>query len=829
MLYADVIIPLGVDGLFTYLVPEELVSQVEIGRLVVVPFGKKGWYTGVVYALREAASEDKGIKGITYVIDRDFTLSLSYLHFLEWLSQYYMAPLGVVIKAALPVSMRLESGAYLCFSSDWIAGNINVENLEKEELLVVHGLEEFWGGNDLTKQLIGLDAVYDFMKQRGVVNFSLLYSLIKKGILEIQEHEYRVYRPKLEKVITWNRFFPEGELHALLDDLKRAKAQYALLCNWINYCSENKTSVLERKEFLASVSSSVSALNALCRRGVLKEVVVEVSRFGQVDGNVGNIHALSRVQSEAMERIRCLFKEKACVLLQGVTSSGKTELYLHLIRQLLENKKQVLYLLPEIGLTVQLVRRLRCVFGDQVGVYHSGLSNAQRVEMWQRQNGATPFPIILGVRSSIFLPFKDLGLVIVDEEHDTSYKQQDPAPRYHGRDAAIMLARLHGAKVLLGSATPSFESYQNAMAGKYGFVKLDQRYGGVMSPDVQIIDIQSCRRKGLLKGHITSILHDEIGRELERGKQIILFHNRRGFSTYVQCDNCGSILKCKHCDVSLTYHAYVKQLHCHYCGRIRQVPPVCEKCGKGNYVFTSPPGTEQIEEEIKNLFPKARVARMDTDVMGNKARFQKLMNDFESRNIDVLVGTQMIAKGLDFAGVSLVGIIDAGTLMGFSDFRAEERAYDTLVQVGGRCGRREERGKVIIQAPNINERVFHFVLKEDFHGLFSLLAEERQLFHYPPFYRLILLELRYSRPKELRDMANELVRLYRERSGIQVAGPAEPQVNKINNLFRLQIVIKVEQGKGLSEVKMFLSNTCKLVASRDGWQRIRYFFDVDPL
>ena len=470
MLHAEVIIPLGVKDSFTYLVPEALAPTVGIGKLVVVPFGKKEWYTGVVCALWEADGKNDKIKMITHVVDGEFALSPAYLRFLRWVSEYYMASLGMVVRAALPVSLRLESGGYLRFLEKVYDESENA--LSDGEMEFMRRLERALG-RDMCHdgKLFRLDEIYAVMAQQGMSDFSMIYSLVKKGVVEIQETEYRTYRPKWEKIVAWGRTFSERELHEVLDSLKRAKAQYALLCNWIDYCGRHDA-LLGRKAFAAQISPSASALKALCDRGVLRILDMEASRLEDVGGGGEDVHSLTPLQREVMEKIRALFQEKDCVLLQGVTSSGKTEIYIHLIRKALEQGKQVLYLLPEIGLTVQLVRRLRRVFGRQVGIYHSGLSDGARAEMWRKQNGSDPYPIVLGVRSSIFLPFRALGLVIVDEEHDPSYKQQEPAPRYNGRDAAVMLGRLCGAKILLGSATPSLESFRNVESGKYGFVDM---------------------------------------------------------------------------------------------------------------------------------------------------------------------------------------------------------------------------------------------------------------------------------------------------------------------------------------------------------------------
>ena len=426
------------------------------------------------------------------------------------------------------------------------------------------------------------------------------------------------------------------------------------------------------------------------------------------------------------------------------------------------------------------------------------------------------------------MPYRQLGLVIIDEEHESSYKQKEPAPRYNGRDAAIMLGKMNGAKILLGSATPSFESYQNALSGKYGFVQLATRYGAVMMPELLFVDVKEYRRKKMMKGCFTPVLYEEMKRVLESGMQVILFQNRRGYSTYLQCDHCGAILKCKHCDVSMTYYRYRNTLNCHYCGSLRAVPGVCQECGQGHYVNRTP-GTERIEEEVKQYFPEARIARMDLDVMNNKAKFRALIDDFEAGNLDVLIGTQMVSKGWEFERVKLVGVMDADSLIGFPDFRAEERAYDMLMQVSGRSGRKGERGKVVIQVADIQNRVYQLVKKENYHGFYSLLSREREMFNYPPFARLIQIELRHTEELALRNAANELARLLRERLERRVCGPAEPDVSRIRKMFRIQILIKAEQGLSLSKLKAFLKQKCGELVKAPVGKGVRIYFDVDPL
>ncbi|WP_099292033.1 primosomal protein N' [Butyricimonas sp. Marseille-P3923] len=818
MLFADVIIPLGVENFFTYSVPTEYEGTVAVGGLVVVSFVKNKRYTGVVYALHSNPPVGFETRPIERVIEEGFALSASHLKFLLWLSEYYMAPPGEVTRAALPVAMRLESYTSLCLAADWQedgTGGVELSPMEREVIGVFRQNGE-----------ICMAEVEKLLRRKDV--YVAVRSLLEQGIIQVKESVDDLFKPKLERLVCWARAFSGEELGEIMDSLKRAKAQQKMLCDWIMYCDEHHTDSLPKAEFTGVIGNSTAALKGLCERGVLEVATIEVSRLDSTGEEVQEMHALSGEQERALEQVRGHFKERDCVLLQGVTSSGKTEVYIHLIEETIRQGKQVLYLLPEIALTVQIVKRLRRVFGDRVGVYHSGMTDSARAEMWRRQNGENPYPVVLGVRSSIFLPYRNLGLVIIDEEHEASYKQKEPAPRYHGRDAAIMLGKMNGAKILLGSATPSFESYQNAMSGKYGFVELTTRFGEVMMPELMFVDVKEYRRKKMMKGSFTPVLYEEMKRVLERGMQVILFQNRRGYSTFLQCNHCGAILKCKHCDVSMTYYRFRNTLNCHYCGSLRPVPTVCEECGQGHYVNRTP-GTERIEEEVKQYFPEARVARMDLEVMSNKVKFRALIEEFEAGNLDILIGTQMVSKGLDFERVKLVGVMDADSLVSFPDFRAEERAYDMLMQVSGRSGRKGEQGKVVIQVADRENRVYRLVEKGSFHGFYSFLSREREMFHYPPFSRLIQIELRHVNEYSLRNAANELARKLRERLERRVCGPAEPEVARVRKMYRIQVLIKAEQGLSLSKLKTFIRQKCDELLKGESGKGLKVYFDVDPL
>ncbi len=806
--YADVIVPLAVEGMFTYAVPAALREQVEVGALVLVAFAGNKRYTALVVRVHDRKPEGVEVKEVEGMAEERVRLSEGHVRFLSWVAAYYMATPGEVMKAALPVVFRLESYTAVTRTEE----EPDYGTLTEGERRMVAFLKP---GEYV--------AVKDAEKCLNLRNgMAVVRTLMAKGVVRVKETVDELFREKRETVVRWASAFTEEELGRVLDGLKRAAGQYRMLCRWI----EMEREEMERGEFLAACGLSAAVLKGLCAKGILAQEERAVSRFGGQEEQ-GEANGLSAEQGEALQRIREGFAERDCVLLQGVTSSGKTEVYIHLIREYLERGEQVLYMLPEIALTVQIVRRLQRVFGQRVGVYHSGMSDQMRAELWRKQCSEEPFGLILGVRSSVFLPFARLGLVIVDEEHDASYKQKEPAPRYNGRDAAIMLAKMAGAKVLLGSATPSFESYRNAQAGKYGLVELNVRYGGVRMPETVMADLKEFRRKKLMQGSFTPLLAEEMRRVLAEGMQVILFQNRRGYSSYIQCDRCGSIPKCRHCDVSLTYYKRRNALVCRYCGAVVPMQERCGACGEGHYRERTP-GTERVEEEVERLFPGSRVARMDLDVMGSKARFRRVIQDFEQGKTDILIGTQMVTKGLDFERVKLVGVMDADSMVNFPDFRAEERAYCMLMQVSGRSGRRGERGKVVIQAADAGNRVYEQLQHGDYASFYRLLADERKLFAYPPFGRLIQVELRHRESAAVRHAANRLARGLREKLGNRVCGPAEPEVARIGGMNRVVLLLKIEPETSVSAVKAWLKEEIGRLKEDKGGGALRIFCDVDP-
>lgn len=809
MQYADVIVPLAVEGMYTYAVPDFLEGEIGEGALVLVAFAGNKKYTAIVARLHDCKPEGYEVKSIEGIAEDQVRISPAHLKFLLWMSSYYMATPGEIMKAALPVVFRLESFTSITRAE----GDVDFESLTVNEQTLLNFLQpgEYVSLRDAEKAL----------KIRNGMH--VVKSLLSKKYIRVKETVDDLFRVKTEHIICWYRRFTEEELNGVLDALKRAPAQYKMLCRWI----EKDVGEAERSGFLNETGCSAAVLKGLCEKQILRVEERVVSRLGQETQEGSNVNSLSDGQEHALQEIRAAFEKKDCVLLKGVTSSGKTEVYIHLIKEYLERGEQVLYMLPEIALTVQIVRRLQRVFGENIGIYHSGMSDQMRAELWRKQCSDRPLGLILGVRSSVFLPLTRPGLIIVDEEHDASYKQKEPAPRYNGRDAAIMLAKMYGGRVLLGSATPSFESYQNATSGKYGLVELNNRYGGVQMPEIVLADLGEYRRKKLMQGSFSPLLVSEMRKVLADGKQVILFQNRRGYSSYVQCDQCGSIPKCRHCDVSLTYYKQRNVLICRYCGAIVQMSDCCTACGVGHYKERTP-GTERVEEEVGNLFPGVDVARMDLDVMNSKARFRRVIEDFEQGRTQILIGTQMVTKGLDFENVKLVGVMDADSMVNFPDFRAEERAYSMLMQVSGRSGRRDEQGKVVIQAADMMNRVYAMLTQGDYRTFFAQLASERQLFTYPPFGRLIQVEMRHKDVVTLRNGANRLAGRLREKLGRRVCGPAVPEISRIGGQNRLILILKIEPAASCAGVKALLKAEFALLRQDKTFGAVRIFCDVDP-
>ena len=748
-MFADIILPLPLDGVFTYSVPQSLEEQVKMGVRVLVPLGRSKTYVGIISEVHDKKPEGYQTKDILQVLDSTPILFDTQLRLWQWIADYYMSPIGEVYKAALPAGLKAEDG----------------------------------------------------------------------------------YRPRTETYIDLSpKFRNEAALHVALNMLQRAVKQLAAFIDFLALSGWDKNEPQEiTRDELLNQGHSLPTVTALVKRGLLQTYEREVGRLNHGgEPCFDKIKPLSQVQQDAFNQIKFSFLKKNVTLLHGVTSSGKTEIYIHLIQQALEQKKQVLYLLPEIALTVQIMQRLQHVFGNRLGIYHSKYSDAERVEIWQKQLSKNPYDVILGARSAVLLPFQNLGLVIIDEEHETSYKQQDPAPRYHARSTAIVLAQMFGAKTLLGTATPSLESYHNAKTGKYGLVALQERYKGIELPEIQIVDIKDLQRRKMMNGPFSPLLLSKAREALERGEQVILFQNRRGYAPMIECKQCGWVPHCQHCDVSLTLHRNLNQLTCHYCGFTYQVPTECPACGCKE-LRTKGYGTEKIEAEVQDIFPEARIARMDLDTTRSRQAYERIISDFSSGRTNILIGTQMVSKGLDFDKVSVVGILNADSMLNYPDFRAYEHAFMMMAQVSGRAGRKGKRGLVILQTKSPDLPIISQVVRNDYPAFYQSLIAERQQFHYPPYYRLVYVYLKHRHDSLVESASIELGSRLRQWFGARVLGPDKPAVAKVKSLSIRKLVLKLELGLNMSDVRKYLALAQQQMLQDKRYASLQIYSDVDPL
>ena len=812
--YVDVIVPLPIASQYTYSVPTEMEECVQEGCRVVVSFGQKKFYTAIVTKVHYSAPENYETKDVEEVLDSSPVILPAQFRFWEWLSTYYLCTLGDVYKAAMPSGMKLESETLVAYNEEFEA----VEPLSKNEQRILDLL------SDDKEQ-----CVTQLQKASGIKSIlPIIKRLLDKQAVFVKEDLKRNYKPRTEaRVRLTEAYSTEQALRELFDNLGRAKKQLALLMKYIELSGWMGTASalkeVSKKELMDKAGASVSILNGLMEKGVLETYYFEIGRLDKsIKGTMG-LNPLNEAQEKAFTAIKKSFLQKSVCLLHGVTSSGKTEIYIHLIEEALKKGQQVLYLLPEIALTTQITERLKRVFGNRLGVYHSKFPDAERVEIWKKQLTDESYDIILGVRSSIFLPFNRLGLIIVDEEHENTYKQQEPAPRYHARSAAIMLASMYGANVLLGTATPSVESYFNARSGKYGLVQLKERYKEIRLPHIELVDIKELTRQKRMKGPFSPVLVKEIRSALDRKEQVILFQNRRGFSQMVECRTCGWIPKCKNCDVSLTYHKRLNQLTCHYCGYTQPVATSCPACG-GVELLNRGIGTERIEV----TFPDVKVARMDLDTTRTRTAYEKIIADFEQGKTDILIGTQMISKGLDFEHVNVVGILNADTMLNYPDFRSYERAFQLMAQVAGRAGRKDKQGLVILQTKSPELPVISQVLDNDYEQLYENQLAERQVFRYPPFYRLIYVYLKHRKEDVLDQAAEMASALLRTGLGNRVLGPDKPPVARIQTLFIKKIMIKVELSVSMAKVRDYLKGVQRTLLEDARFRSLIVYYDVDP-
>lgn len=820
--FADVILPLALPRLYTYSIPEEFEGMVEEGKRVVVQFGKKKLYSAIVHSVHSVAPENYQTKDILQVIDDEPIVVHNQIRFWEWMAEYYMCSVGEVMKAALPSALKMESETFIRKGE-----SVDMALSENEEIILNHLKED---------EEISIQDLVNTLELPNAMG--LIKSLLDKQAITINESIENIYKPKTETYIGLHPAVKsEDDINKLFEDLKRSQAQQKLLLAFLSLTTQEQSVFsirIQKKQLVEKAQVSLSVLNAMIQKEIFREEYQQVSRLDESKSEIHSEYELSANQLIALDQVKECFETKQVTLLHGITSSGKTELYIRLITEQIAMGKQVLYLLPEIALTSQIINRLRRIFGNSVGVYHSKFSDSQRVEVYkgvlsdEAKPGQPKFDIILGVRSSLFLPFSRLGLIIVDEEHENTYKQYNPAPRYNARDSAIMLASMHGAKVLLGTATPSIESYYNARLGKYGQVDLNERFKGLQLPVVKVVNTIDARKRKKMKSHFSDDLLFEIEQVLAKKEQAILFQNRRGFAPFIECNECAWVPKCEYCDVSLTYHKMNNQLVCHYCGYAIQSPPKCLACGSPA-LETKGFGTEKVEEELGIFFPEAKIERMDLDSTRSKFSYDRIITDFESGKIDILIGTQMVTKGLDFDRVSLVGILNADNMLNFPDFRAYERSYQLMSQVSGRAGRKNRQGLVLIQTSQPNHPIVEMVVNSDYVGMYATQLNERKAFKYPPIYRLISISLKHKDQPTLKRAAEILVIGLREKLGNNVLGPESPPINRIQGLYLMNILVKVERDVSVARIKGMLIYFIDHLRSKQEFRGLVVSPDVDPM
>lgn len=820
-MFAEIIVPLPLYGTYTYRIPPEIQGAVQVGSRVLVQFGKKKFYTGLISSLHNETPTYE-VKDIVSVLDPKPLVKYPQLKLWNWISEYYLCSVGEVYKAAVPTGLKPESETMISLNEEF--GTPEGVKLTERQAMVVMLLEE--------KKRLRISDIEKELKIKNVTQIA--GSMLDMGIIHIDEKIVERYHAKSETYIELNieRGDQEG-LKEFFDKTHRSQYQEKALICWLDlsgWMQSNRPLLdVTRKQLLDLSGISAGILRSMIEKGIFRQEKRSINRFNGNDSvKRQELATLSPQQQRACQEITEQLRSRQSVLLHGVTGSGKTEVYTHLIDHVLKTGNQVLYLVPEISLTTQLTDRLRKVFGDRLLVYHSKFSDSERVDIWKRLLESNEPMVVLGVRSSVFLPFGRLGLVIVDEEHESSYKQYDPAPRYNARDTAMVLASMHGAKVVLGSATPSIETYYKATTGKYGLVTLSERYEGAVLPEVEIIDMREQRKKKQNIGTLSSPLIQEMRGALSDNKQVILFQNRRGFAPVVVCQQCGWTPKCENCDVSQIYHKYNNMLKCHYCGYTRALPTVCPACGL-NGIEVYGYGTERIAEEVGKNFPEARISRMDLDTTRNKDAYQDIIEDFAAHRTDILVGTQMVSKGLDFGEVRMAGVINADTLLNFPDFRSNERAYNMLEQVAGRAGRRKEKGKVLIQTTNPKENVLEYVKAHDYSNYYQSEIAERERYAYPPFTKIINIYLRNKDGNMVDRAAVIYAKKLREVFGTRVLGPEKPFVGRIALWYIQSIMLKIEAGASMSKVKQILRQIYEQAAAWSEFKSTQIYYDVDPV
>lgn len=818
--YVDVILPVPINESFTYATRQD--DKVSVGERVIVPFGKKKIYTGIVWRIKDSIPEDvTNIKEIYSVVDSTPIIYTHQHKFWEWMASYYLCPLGDIYKAAIPSGMKLESETYVTLSSEYDGS----QRLSPKEETIYNSLS--------VNREQTLSQIEKATGAKYILN--AVKTLIDKGVIVVRESVQSKYHPLLKAQVTLTGSYRTTEsINSLINQVQRGRSeqQYKLLMTYLDMIHFNdkapQVTSVDKKNLLEETSIRNTVISAMIKKGIFEISYQQLNRLSVDDSEKQAPNSLNDSQQAALNSIHEIFSKKNVCLLNGVTSSGKTEIYIHLIKEMLVKGKQVLYLLPEIALTTQITSRLQKIFGNNLGVYHSRFSDAERVEIWQKQLSETPYKIILGVRSSIFLPYSNLGLIIIDEEHENSYKQYDPSPRYHARDSAIMLASIYKAKTLLGTATPSIESYNNAKSGKYGYVELNSRYRDIQLPHIVPVDMKELRHKRRNIGSFSPLLIEEMRNALSRGEQVILFQNRRGYAPIVECHECGWVPKCKNCDVSLTYHKRLNKLTCHYCGYTMDVPTECPSCHNRD-IRPRGMGTEKIEDEVASLFPDKKVVRMDLDTTRtSKNAYEKIINSFEEQKTDILIGTQMISKGLDFDNVSVVGILDADSLLNFPDFRAHERAFQLMSQVAGRAGRKGKQGIVILQTRTPDDPIIEQVIDNNYSGMYNQQIIERKLFHYPPFHHIIYVYLKHHDEHALDHSAQIIAGWLRHSFGNRILGPDKPPIGRIQSLYIRRIVLKIETHASMQQAANILQQIKQSITADKSFGSLLMYFDVDP-
>lgn len=820
-LFADVIVPLPFEKAFTYHIPANLEDQAMVGKRVIVQFGVRKYYTGIIKTLHNTMPTEYEVKEVVSFLDDYPIVTPFQVKFWEWIADYYLCTTGEVFKAALPSGLKLESQSKIYANPEFE----DPEALKPDEALIIEVLEE--------QKALTITEISQLIPNKQAA--PIIKSMLKKEAVFIYETVKQKYKPKTETIIEPTSDINNSDyVNGAFDKIKSAKKQKDLFLAYLQMAIQTEKGgegkYITKKKLLEVTGSTDAVLKGLINKEVLVASKRKIDRFSFDQKHIKELNTLNEFQAKALDEIKEQFQEKQAVLLHGVTASGKTELYIHLINEQIDQGKQVLYLLPEIALTTQIVTRLKTFFGNKVGIYHSKFSDSERVEVWENVLNAeaeNSYKLILGVRSSVFLPFSNLGLIIADEEHESTYKQFDPAPRYNARDAVQVLASTFNAKVLLGTATPSVESYYNALTGKFGLVELMKRHQDFSLPEIKVVDLKLSKKRKELYSFYSKKLLNDIEAVLNNNQQVILFQNRRGFSPIFQCNSCATIPTCRQCDVSLTYHKFSNSLVCHYCGHTEYNTGKCKACGSYELDMIGY-GTERLEEELKLVLPNAKVGRMDLDTTRGKFAHEEIIHSFEQKKIDILIGTQMVTKGLDFDSVALVGIINADAMLNLPDFRAHERSFQMMTQVSGRAGRAGKKGEVLVQTSTPDHYIIRDVVNNDYKAFIKQQLAERKQFNYPPFCRFIRLTVKHRRKEILDKAADALAFSLRNTFGRRILGPEEPHVSRIQNLYIKNIIVKVERNKSFAKAKSIIKHEKGMLIQTPTFKTVQVIADVEP-